>query len=144
MLEFIGGAVLGSLLTGGGGTTVVNQTPSGPSRVDVHEHKAPTDESIKLLREMEQKAHDQIIGAFVSKSNDLNGIVIHKRYSQYVMEEEVVVAFKLNGYLTQVVHKVPCGYLFTKEEAAKMLYDGLSKEIARTLLLKFYTNEKNP
>ena len=35
---------------------------------EVHEHRAPTDESVKLLREMEQKARDQVIEAIMKSA----------------------------------------------------------------------------
>lgn len=44
-------------------TYVLRQQPAYPQHIEstTHEHKAPTDESIKLLREMEEKARAQII-----------------------------------------------------------------------------------
>jgi len=33
----------------------------GPERVDVHEHRAPTDESIRLYREMLEKARTEVL-----------------------------------------------------------------------------------
>lgn len=43
---------------------------SNPSRVDVHEHRAPTDESIKLLNEMQEKILKNIVAQFKVDNND--------------------------------------------------------------------------
>lgn len=42
---------------------------------EVHEHKAPTDESVKLLREMEAKAREQVIASISLDNNKLTGVV---------------------------------------------------------------------
>ena len=64
MLEFIGGAVVGGLLGGGGSHTthVHNKGPSFPSQINVHEHRAPTDQSVELLFEMEEAARKKFVG----------------------------------------------------------------------------------
>lgn len=53
----------------------VTEVKQGPSRVDVHEHRAPTDDSVRLLREMEAKARDSVLATLVSRDNTFEGTV---------------------------------------------------------------------
>ena len=46
----------------------------------VHEHRAPTDESVRLLREMEERARAQVIASVPLESNYLHG------RAEYVMD----------------------------------------------------------
>lgn len=50
--------------------TIIHQhTPSYPSHVSVTEKRAPTDESVKLLKEMEKKAEEKLLEACELKNN---------------------------------------------------------------------------
>lgn len=64
--------------------------------VNVHEHRAPTDESVKLLREMEAKAEAEVLKAVSVESNGFT-CVVHQ--SLDVMSDKVRwrAIFKLNG-----------------------------------------------
>lgn len=54
-----------------GGHTTVNEN------VRLEEHRAPTDESVKLLREMEDKAREQVIWSYhTALDNDIHGTVV--------------------------------------------------------------------
>lgn len=48
-----------------------NQSPRYPQSIhsETHEHRAPTDESVKLLRELEAKAQDSVMLAIRSDDN---------------------------------------------------------------------------
>ena len=41
--------------------TRVDRSTNYPSTINVYEHRAPTDESIRLLNEMEEKALDNVV-----------------------------------------------------------------------------------
>lgn len=95
MLEFIAGGAVGMLLGGGGSrhtTTTVNHGPT-----HVHEHRAPTDESVKLLREMEDAVKKRIMCAYVSRSNDLHGAVVQVKHDHIGMGSSLWITFQLNG-----------------------------------------------
>jgi hypothetical protein len=62
----------------------------------VHEHRAPTDESVRLLREMEQKARDQIIQA-IRLEDALIDCVIHAQEDFAGARMEYLVIAKVNG-----------------------------------------------
>ena len=63
--------------------------------VNVKEYKAPTDESVKLLNEMQEKTLANIIKQFSVQDNDFNfGVMSYKNPIRYTTE--VLVKFTLN------------------------------------------------
>ncbi len=143
MLEFIAGAALGGLAGSAlGSTHTTKYVPTGPSRVDVHEHRAPTDDSVKLLREMEEKSRDQIVGAFVTKSNELAGAVVFMKPS-ILAEYDVYIRFKLNGEdyeFKQVISDLE--FYMSKIEAYKMLAEKVASVIAKKLMCKLISERE--
>jgi hypothetical protein len=79
---------------------VVIQSPSRTEyvtrNVNVHEHKAPTDESVKLLREMEAKAEAEVIKA-VSVANTHFECVVHQTHDVISDKMLFKAVYKLNG-----------------------------------------------
>ena len=67
-----------------------------PYEKTVHEHRAPTDDSIKLYGEMLEKAYESILESFSIEANELNGveaIITHDcQFGKCCM-----IHFKLNG-----------------------------------------------
>lgn len=61
-------------------TNVTNVRSSSPSRIDVHEHRAPTDDSVRLLNEMQRAAEKQIINSIPLEDNLLKGQVFLEHY----------------------------------------------------------------
>lgn len=47
--------------------------------VDVHEHRAPTDASVKLMREMEQAALDKVLGTIRLEDCPVDCVIVHMR-----------------------------------------------------------------
>jgi len=78
--------------------TYVTKTSSAPSHtsVTVHEHKAPTDESVKLLREMEKTSQDNILATLRVESNVVNGVA-HVVRMPHLSDVEVITIIKING-----------------------------------------------
>jgi hypothetical protein len=58
-------------------TKITHVDASGPRRVDVHEHKAPTDASVALLQEMQEKALKSIIHSQPLEAAGIKGAVVH-------------------------------------------------------------------
>ena len=77
--------------------TYIHNTPSHLSaKVNVKEHRAPTDESIRLLREMEKEVEKNLVRRQKISNNDIDGgVSIFRDFASrgYV----VYVSFKLNG-----------------------------------------------
>lgn len=64
--------------------------------VNVHEHRAPTDESVRLLREMQEKAEAEVVKS-VSVSNTLFECVLHQHIDNLSDRMFWRAIFKLNG-----------------------------------------------
>jgi hypothetical protein len=76
---------------------VVNQPPRTEYVTrDVHEHRAPTDDSVKLLREMEEKAKDQVIQA-VHVGDTTFECVVHMQKHPMDGSTSLLAVFSLNG-----------------------------------------------
>ncbi len=45
------------------------------SRSEVHEHRAPTDDSVRLLREMEQRVRDEVVKTTIVRDTDFECVV---------------------------------------------------------------------
>jgi len=63
----------------------------------VTEKKAPTDESIKLLKEMEEKVLQKIVEAYHIESNIMNGVVFKTFKDPLNVKEQFIVVFNVNG-----------------------------------------------
>lgn len=107
----------------------------GPTRVETHEHRAPTDESIKLLVEFEEKARARVIDAYVTKSNDLHGAVIRERCPE---RDEIVFIYRfdLNGkrYVIEEAISSTASFVWNEHEARKHLVKVVAEAIAKVLL----------
>jgi hypothetical protein len=100
--------------------------------VDVHEHRAPTDASVKLLREMQdaaQKATDEVIVV----SNNKFECVIH-RIKSYVDDRVVMRAvFLLNGRRMNAEYSC-YSMIATQEMLMRGIRDAIALEIANVCL----------
>lgn len=69
----------------------------GPSRVDVHEHRAPTDASAQMLREMEAEALKRVHRVHQIGENSFSATLIEMIPVSTSCEHELHVLFTLNG-----------------------------------------------
>jgi hypothetical protein len=101
----------------------------------IHEHRAPTDESVRLLREMEKAAFESVIER-IDLKNHVKGTIIRK-LSMSGFDHEIVVCFELNGekYYTKP-YTVPANYTLDPKEWVQKLINGMSEAIALKLLEK--------
>jgi hypothetical protein len=80
--------------------TIVNRTNYVPyeKSVNITEKKAPTDESIRLYGELQEKAFKSIIDTFKLNNNIVNGVVIAAQ-DQYPFISNIIflAKFKVNG-----------------------------------------------
>lgn len=65
--------------------------------VNITENKAPTDESVRLLNEMEEKARQNIIATIKIDENFLKAIVIYYRDEMITNRMIYHIKFELNG-----------------------------------------------
>jgi hypothetical protein len=74
-----------------------NHGYSGPERIDVHEHRAPTDASVQALRELEAAALKRVIKAHVVGYNAFSVVAVEMAPDVASGTHSIHVAFTLNG-----------------------------------------------
>lgn len=127
-----------ALLAAGAALARPQTVERGPREVHNHEHRAPTDESVKLLKEMEEKARDKIDETIRIEGNGFNGIV-HLMRDSYDDTLRARVIYELNGRKMTTEHSVsPWNYTNAqtlRDTLMKELRDKMATEIATTVLL---------
>ena len=76
-------------------TTYIKAGPSHVS-VSVEEKRAPTDESVRLLREMESKAREQVVEALRIESCGVEAVV-HRLDVPLDLRSKFAIHYKVNG-----------------------------------------------
>lgn len=102
-----------------------------------HEHniiekRAPTDESVRLLREMEAKAHESVTSAVRVKDAAID-CVVHRRFDRLNYRKQFKIIYSLNGRRRTV--DVEVDDESTPDESAEELVAQLSRDIAANLLV---------
>jgi hypothetical protein len=107
------------------------------SRTEVHEHRAPTDASVKLLREMEAAALAKILGNVRLEGCPVDCSVTYMRDPQND-EHRFFLRYKLGAATREVRHiyrqRMHLSDADAREDAALQLRDELAKDIANGLL----------
>lgn len=121
--------------------TYYRQEASYPSSVNVSvtEKRAPTDESVRLLHEMQVKAESELLKAVRLDRNDFKGMV-HIYRDALNLGKKVIVLFELNG--KQVRHESLIREWTKQEDIADILIKELAETIAREVILSTFTNEQ--
>lgn len=106
------------------------------SNVKVEEKRAPTDESVRLLREMEEKACNNITNAIVIEDNVVNGSVMVFDIDPFDRHYRFVASFQLNGKDFRVEESINETVLGAEGEMIMInfLYKAVADELARQLL----------
>lgn len=120
----------------------------GPERIDIHEHKAPTDDSIRLAKEIEEKLKKDIVARF---STDNNILQFHSLYFCPQMAAydtyEIGYNFVLNNNYYTDTFILDRKYNDTFEDRKELMYQlylTLAKNIAELILNQELTNPDSP
>lgn len=113
---------------------IVKQSPAYPQTI--HEHRAPTDESVRLLKEMEEKAKNSFIKKIHVTDNTFTGIIYIAK--DYYRPNTILacVKFSINGKEYVVNHEYDGSYRLSKEEMMYEFYMDVSKAMAKELILR--------
>ncbi|MFZ2287596.1 MAG: hypothetical protein WAV93_11475 [Bacteroidales bacterium] len=109
------------------------------SSVTVHEHRAPTDESIRLLRELEQKANENVLKSTRVDNNSFTA-VLHQMRDALSDLDKYAIIFSINGKKIQVSHDAKAWD--KKEETVVAIRDIVAKEIANQILTGLFKGMK--
>lgn len=101
---------------------------------NVTEKRAPTDESVRLLREMEQKAQDEVIQSIRLQNTEFDG-VIHVMRNIMDCTTSYRCVFKLNGKKFMAEHVAK--EWDDKDSRVIGIRDAVAKEIANTVVSEF-------
>lgn len=117
-----------------------------PDTINVHEHKAPTDESIKMLREMEEKARESVVAHICDERprNDFHfDILVVKIASIDTLYPKFMLYFRTDVNGKQYERKVPVDGANCLMSDIMLVGGGRHKmvdysvEVQRFLLLQF-------
>lgn len=95
--------------------------------VNVKEYKAPTDDSVKLLNEMQEKTLANIVKQFSVQDNEFNfGVMSYKNPVRYTTE--VIIKFSLNRKQYEV--SLDVDEFKSKDGQVQDIYKGLCSKLA--------------
>lgn len=119
---------------------LIHPTPSDVYlRAEINERRAPTDESVKLLREMEEKARKEVIAAMRVEDSTVE-CVLHFQHDIVSDMNHIRAIMKING------QHVVADYRFRpnerREEVRNGLFDAVSKAIAASVLASATLNHE--
>jgi hypothetical protein len=123
-------------------TYKIDNSYRGPSKIDVTEKRAPTDESVRLLNEMQQKAFDNVLSCVQLDNNELKDITWWIYYDPYIFSEKARVRFMLNGRLFDKEITLPCKYT-KSEEIPKLIMNKVLEYIAIEVTVKLFEDNTN-
>lgn len=114
------------------------------ARVDVNEHRAPTDKSVKLLREMEKAALEEVVKTVRVRNTEFDG-VIHKMTKSFDMTTLYRCVFKLNGKQMSVEYEADnLDHLDDAEARVIGIRNAIAEKIANEILKPIINNVAEP
>jgi len=122
--------------------TYISQTEQVTREVTVKEYRAPTDESIKLLNEMQKKALDNIISQFSTSNNclQMKCAVIEDYYDQ---AKVFICKFTLNGKDHRFDIKVHSWDVPTEQDLINKVYERTCAELAAEFMQPLFNEMKS-
>lgn len=117
-------------------TTYIDKRPvaqHSSSSVSITEKRAPTDESVRLLREMEETALNNVLKVLDIQDNIVSGrlIIFHSIES---FNKRYKCLFKINEKDFSIDGELPYNVEGTDGEYIQKFYDVISKQLAKFLL----------
>lgn len=89
--------------------TRVDRSTNYPSTINVYEHRAPTDESIRLLNEMEEKALDNVVLKIIEvRKNKFSYSAIFTRIDSMEFQSKGFLYLKVECNGKEYKRKVKC------------------------------------
>lgn len=113
----------------------------GPSYVNVTEKRAPTDDSVRLLKEMEDAARKKITES-TTVSNTEFTCKLHKYHDPVNCADNYAVIYTLNGQQRRVDINVEIYKMLTPEQTACLIRDEVAMDIANRMLHTAFMDSK--
>lgn len=112
--------------------TIVREVPKS---VHVTENRAPTDDSVKLLMEMERAAEDKLVSSGTLENNILSG-KFYEFLDHLHQEIKVHVVFMLNGKEYKFHTTIQIYQCNTEQEKWELVFNSFSRFLASEMLDK--------
>lgn len=105
------------------------------TNVTITEKRAPTDESVRLLREMEDKAREQVYASVVLDSNGFKGLAL---FSEQPWErvDVATIIYEFNGHKERC--EVRLDQMLQIEERIDLIVKTLGEHIAQKTLVELH------
>lgn len=104
-------------------------------RTEVHEHRAPTDKSVELLRDMEKAARDKILETIRLEDAGVDCVVVHQRPMQ-TGDDEFAIRYRLGGETVTLRHTVERRRSESAGEYRQRVVDELVDLLARNIAVR--------
>ena len=108
---------------------------------NVTENRAPTDDSVRLLKEMEDAARKKITETTVVSSTEFT-CKLHKYHDALNAADMYAVIYTLNGKQSRVDLSVDCYKELTPEQTACLIRDKVAIDIANKMLHTAFMDAK--
>lgn len=109
----------------------------GPSNVTITEKRAPTDESVRLLNEMEQAARNKVVETTIVKDTHFE-CKIHKSVDALSMQDVYGVIYSLNGRQQTTEVRVDRHEKLDPYQLAEHIRNHVANDISNHLLQKAF------
>jgi hypothetical protein len=112
----------------------------------ITEKRAPTDESVRLLKEMEQTARDKFLGSIRLENCPID-CVVHARRDDARLDVNFIVQLKINSKNIEINHTHKGSFSAGSDNQYQAAIDGLrdcvAKRIASELLAEAFSNAED-
>lgn len=117
-----------------------NYSVGGPTSVTVTEKRAPTDDSVRLLTEMENAVREKIIRTLPLESNVVKGQVWTMR-DPLMWKNKFAVVVDINGHRKQIdVETDPSDDV---DNQLRTIYENIAREIAVAIMPTVFNTMKD-
>lgn len=105
------------------------------ANVDIREHRAPTDESVKILREMESAAKQEVIKSIQVKDTLVDG-VLHMSLDPLSCKRRFKFIYSINGRKMTTDFSIDDYEYEASKDWIGKLVETVSFDIAREIMMK--------
>lgn len=109
---------------------------------NVTEKRAPTDESVRLLKEMEEAARKKITESTTVHNAEFT-CKLHKMHDPFNDQDLYAIIYTLNGKQSRVDVSVELYKDLTPEQTACLIRDKVAVDISNKMLYTAFMDEKN-
>lgn len=111
------------------------------SRSEVHEHRAPTDDSVRLLREMEQRVRDEVVKTTIVRDTDFE-CVVYKTADLMMGDTAFAIVYSLGGKKHRTEYRASARDQLDIDDVSRGIRDAVARDIASVMLASAFNKVK--